>query len=661
MRKRLILYAIIFILAVVGIKAADVSIRYDVSILDYLKYSQPLNDEERAYLKSEHLNYGIDVNNAPFVFIDPDTGNTAGIVVDYFNQLAVSLETNMQSTAYDSYNLAVRLNTGDVDMAVLNRTSINNSVFDFTQTLYTEKSKILVDGESPYETINDIRDISIAVISGSAAHHAANEYLTESRNIHLVLTDSLEESFTLLGLGKVDAIIGDEARISYHLNQALRSNRFKFIEGAISEEDVAIAVPRDNRILLSILNKGILIMKRNDQYSHINSKWFGSFIPEINESTGTDLTGNLASLAVIVFGLFFIWNKSVANKVNVRTRELKESRQNLRDLIDSLNEGIMVSDSGGKILAVNRVLIDLLGLEYTDMVDHHISEFPGIEPFLKRANDQEAFFYGGRYYLVYSRKLSDDSNNDILLIDDYTERQKYESLNRQEAKMIAVGELTAGLAHEIRNPLGLIKNYLFLLKKKISGENETHAVNVMDDSVNRINRLIENMLGFSRLSMDEASYIDIRDSVTSAMELEKGALEKREIELYLDFDYPENKKIKINEDVLKLCLVNLTKNSLDAFEETERTGKKICIRLWKKPGRLLMDFEDNAGGIPRDKLDKIFDPFFTTKDNGTGLGLYILQSELRKIGGSLTVDSTEGLGTAFHLELPAEEDISYEG
>ncbi len=660
MRKRLIIYAIIFILAVVGIKAADVTIRYDVNILDYLKYSRQLNQEERAYLKSEALNYGIDMNNAPFAFIDPETGNSAGIVVDYFNQLAVSLETDMQSTAYDSYNLAVRLNTGDVDMAVLNRTPINNSVFDFTQTLYTEKSKILVDGESPYETIDDIRDISIAVISGSAAHHAANEYLTESRNIHLVLTDSLEESFSLLGLGRVDAIIGDEARISYHLNQALRSNRFKFVEGSISEEDVAIAVPRDNKILLSILNKGILIMKRNDQYSHINSKWFGSFIPEINESTGTGLAGNLGSLAVIVFGLFFIWNKSVANKVNVRTRELKESRQNLRDLIDSLNVGIMVTDSEGRIQAVNRVLIDLLGLEYTDMVDHDRSEFKGLEPFIRRANEPEAFFHNGRYYLVYSRKLSDDSNNDLLLIDDYTDRHRYESLNRQEAKMIAVGELTAGLAHEIRNPLGLIKSYLFLLKKKISGESEDHAVQVMDDSVNRINRLIENMLGFSKLSMEEAEYTDVKESVTSAMGLEKDALDKRDISLQMEFDLPEE-NIRINEDVLKLCLVNLTKNSMDAFEETERENKRIAVRLKTAGGMLTMDFTDNACGIPREKLDQIFDPFFTTKDNGTGLGLYILQSELRKIGGSLTVDSTQGQGTVFHMELPLEEEISHEG
>ncbi|MBQ6089364.1 MAG: GHKL domain-containing protein, partial [Firmicutes bacterium] len=193
-----------------------------------------------------------------------------------------------------------------------------------------------------------------------------------------------------------------------------------------------------------------------------------------------------------------------------------------------------------------------------------------------------------------------------------------------------VGELTAGLAHEIRNPLGLIKNYLFLLKKKITGEKENHAVEVMDDSV------------------------------TSAMDLEKDTMDKRNIGLELDFGNAAGKKLKINDDVLKLCLINLTKNSLDAFEECDKETKHIRLKFSKASGRLKMDFEDNASGIPRDKLDQIFDPFFTTKDNGTGLGLYILQSEVMKIGGNLTVESVPGEGTVFHLELPIEEEMKDE-
>ena len=656
MRRRLIIYAIFFILVILAVQCVDVITRFDVGIFDYIRYSAPITSDEAELLKSRDMDFGIDTANSPYSFTADDTGQPTGIIVDYFNQLAVALETDMHPVGSNSFNLPLELKSGKTDMAVLNRNDMNNSVFSFTQTLYKERSKVLVDGESSYENISDIRDISIAVISGSAAHHAANKFFTESNNVDIVLTDSLDESFTLLGLGQVDAIIGDEAKISYHLNQALRSNRFKFVEGSVSEEDVAIAVNPEDEELLDILNKGILVMKKNDQYSHINSKWFGSFIPEINESTASGRTANLLSVTIVLFGIFFLWNKSVANKVNVRTMELNESRQDLRDMIDSLDMGIMVSDSRGRVVAVNRALNFILGTEYSDLLDKKREEIGELRPFLERENMQDAFFYNGKYYLVYSKKLNRDSTSDILLIEDYTDRQNYESLNRQEAKMIAVGELTAGLAHEIRNPLGLIKSYLFLLRKKIEGDSEKHAMEVMDDSVNRINSLIENMLGFSRLSMEEAKYVDIGQSVSSVVALEKDNMDKHQIRLNMDIGPGADGQLKINEDVLRLCIVNLTNNSLDAFRECDKEDKTINIRADSDGERLKIVFEDNATGIPREKLDMIFDPFYTTKDNGTGLGLYILQSEIRKIGGSLTVDSEEGRGTAFEVILPVEKE-----
>ena len=85
MRRRLIIYATFFILIIVGIKAMDVAVRYDMSFLDYLKFSAPLTDEEKSYLRSAPLKYGIDVSNAPFAFIDDEMGQNAGIIVDYFN------------------------------------------------------------------------------------------------------------------------------------------------------------------------------------------------------------------------------------------------------------------------------------------------------------------------------------------------------------------------------------------------------------------------------------------------------------------------------------------------------------------------------------------------------------------------------------------------
>ncbi len=652
MRKRLLLYAIIFTLIIGSVKILDIVYRYDIGIYDYIKYSMPLTPDEKEYLKKNKINYGITINDAPFAFVAQNSVQNTGILVDYFNQLSVSLECEFRPVVYDKYNLAIKLKNGGMDCSVLNMNRINTSVFLFTQRLYTERSKILVVGESKYLNISEVTGLKIAVVSGSTAHHEANIYFRNRKEVKLVLVGSLDDCFAALEKGEVDAIIGDEAKISYQLNQALRSNRYKFLEGSIAEEDVAVAVNMEQEMLFNILNKGILEMKKNNQYSHINSKWFGSFIPETDEFTEGVNTANIISLIILIFGGFFIWNKSVADEVNIKTRELKESRQELRNLVDSLSDGIAVADCNKNILAANRTIADIIGIPITELVGKNTDEILGLEPFLLHANEPKAFGFGDKSYLVTITGVNESSSSRLIIIKDDTERQKHERLNRQEAKMIAVGELSAGLAHEIRNPLGLIKSYIYVLKKKIDGAAAEHAIEVMDDSVDRINHLIENLLGFSRLSRDEAVETDIIKSIQSIMELERKDIEKRNIGLEIEVSAVGHRTVRVHEDLLKLCMVNLINNALDAFELTDRADKRIIIRAKTDERWLELEFIDNACGIPEDKLEDIFNPFFTTKDSGTGLGLYIMQSELIEIGGAISVKSKEGRGTEFFVRFP---------
>lgn len=654
MRKRLLMYALLFTSFVLAVKMADIIIRYDIGIFDYIKYSMPLSADEKRYLQKNVIRYGIDVNDPPFAFVSGDLEQNTGIMVDYFNQLSIVLEAEFRPVLYNSYNLAVKLQTGSIDCSVLNMTNINKSVFSFTQPLYTEKSKILVDGESSCNSISDVSNMNIAVISGSTAHHAANEFFRERSNVNLVLTADLDESFRLFGLGEVDAIIGDEAKLSYHLNQALRANRFRFLDGSISEEDVAVAVNADQKVLFNILNKGILEMKKNNEYSHINSKWFGSFIPETDESSDGGNTANLVSMIIVFFAVFFIWNKSVANQVKIKTRQLKTSRQELRELIDSLKDGILLSDQEGHILAANKTFAGIIGIPFSDMLEKRVDEIEQLEPFLQYANSPEVFYLNNRYYLVYTRDLNEASNDNLILIKDYTERQKLERLNRQEAKMIAVGELSAGLAHEIRNPLGLIKNYLYVMKKRVDDESGFHALEVMNESVDRINLLIENLLGFSRLSSDKTTCIDVKKLLYSMTELTKKELENAGIRLDIDASGVDSEFLRVNGDILKLCIVNLTNNSFDAFSGFERNDKRILIKAANDRDNLYISFCDNAVGIERDALETVFNPFYTTKENGTGLGLYILQSEVGKTGGSISAESYPKKGTTFNITLPIE-------
>ena len=656
MKKKLAVACAIFLVCAFAVKAIDIKTKYDMYIWDYIRYSMPLTEEEKEFLNSNKIKYGIATENPPFAFATEESEQGAGMLKDCFAQISVMLETEFTPVLYDKYYLALELKREEIDAAAINKTPVNESVFLFTQALYVERSKILVNEESEFRSIDDVRDISIAVTAGSTAHHEANSFFEEDKNVDLILTQNLDESLRLFGMKEVDAIIGDEFMISYYLNRNVKDSHFRFLDGALSEEEIGVAVNKDQKILYSILNKGILEIKKDGQYAHIYSKWFGNFMPEISNFSASDHIADMVILMIALSYVFVFWNMTVRDKVNIRTRELKESRVELYNIVNSLYDGIIVTDSKGEIQVCNGAALEILKTDNEHIAGRSVHEVDGIKPFLAHVDQQDAFKLGGKYYLVSDRELKGTSGKRMFVIEDYTARYKYESLTRQEAKMIAVGELSAGLAHEIRNPLGIIKNYIYIIKKKMSGSVEKYAADAIDNSVDRINVLIENLLSFSRLSRENAGTADVKELLSQIVALERKRLEKNNIKIEVNIWDNENHGLYINEDVFRLAVVNLINNSVDALNEADKEDKKIFIDIRRADGKLFIDFKDNGKGIPKGNIEEIFNPFFTTKETGTGLGLYIVASEIREAGGSIMADSIEGVSTSFHIVLPAEKE-----
>jgi signal transduction histidine kinase len=223
---------------------------------------------------------------------------------------------------------------------------------------------------------------------------------------------------------------------------------------------------------------------------------------------------------------------------------------------------------------------------------------------------------------------------------------------RQEAKMVAVGQLSAGLAHEIRNPLGLIKSYSYILENHKLNDICKHAVSVINDSVNRINNLIENLLRFSKLSNDEIKLVDIEKFLNSIVELEKKNLKDRDINIVVNIEGQSSKDVLINEEVLRMVLLNLINNSVDSLQEINKKDKNINLSIKMAEDNLIIRISDNGSGIDKSRIESIFDPFYSTKEKGTGLGLYILSTEITNNNGKISVESSKGQGTTFIVELP---------
>lgn len=219
--------------------------------------------------------------------------------------------------------------------------------------------------------------------------------------------------------------------------------------------------------------------------------------------------------------------------------------------------------------------------------------------------------------------------------------------------MIAVGQLMAGLAHEIRNPLGLIKSYSFVLNKYCENDLEKHALGVINSSVGRINGFIENLLNFSRLTNDEKQVTTIKTLIDEIIELENKTFKQNGIKIALNYDEGSEDNIMVNTDVIKLSLLNLLNNGIEAFE-SGATDKNISISSKIEDNILHLNVTDNGCGIAPENLEHVFNPFYTTKSFGNGLGLYIVSSELAKINGKINVKSEAGSGTSFELTIPID-------
>jgi signal transduction histidine kinase len=223
----------------------------------------------------------------------------------------------------------------------------------------------------------------------------------------------------------------------------------------------------------------------------------------------------------------------------------------------------------------------------------------------------------------------------------------------QSEKMAMVGKLAAGVAHSIRNPLTSVKMRLFSLGRTLDFSPTQHEdFEVISEEIRHIDTIVGNFLEYSRPPKLTMQKISPSDVVDNALQLLRHRLESYNVEVKLKRPRPLP-EVWADPDQLKEVLVNLLTNACEAMG----TGGSIILRegetFLQSIGQVVtIQVSDNGPGIPESVQDKIFQPFFSTKEEGTGLGLSIAARILGEHGGWLDLESREGLGTTFTLNLP---------
>jgi histidine kinase len=262
---------------------------------------------------------------------------------------------------------------------------------------------------------------------------------------------------------------------------------------------------------------------------------------------------------------------------------------------------------------------------------------------------------------------SEFSGHEVLLVttSDITQRLEAEQQLIQASKMATLGEMATGVAHELNQPLSVIKTASSFFIKKINNHEPIQEdildtmLTKVDSNVDRATKIINHMRQFARKSEMEMEKVYVNEILENAFEIFSQQLKVRGIEVVRDM-HPDLPKIQADPSRLEQVFINLLLNARDAIEEKHAggisydDGEKITLRTFMDQKQVVVEVCDTGAGIPKHIMEKIFEPFFTTKEvgKGTGLGLSISYGIIKDCGGEITAYASDDQGTCFRIKFP---------
>jgi PAS domain S-box-containing protein len=237
----------------------------------------------------------------------------------------------------------------------------------------------------------------------------------------------------------------------------------------------------------------------------------------------------------------------------------------------------------------------------------------------------------------------------LTIRNDITDRKQTEEMLHRQDKLAAVGQLAAGVAHEIRNPLTSMKGYAEFLQLDEQDPERLEFLNIILDEIERVNMIVEDFMVLAKpksVHLEEKNVVPVIQNVVSLLNFEA---RKKNVHLYFDCRQ-EIIQIECDENRLKQVFLNFIKNGIEAMPN----GGDLHVKVNIENGNVQIAIQDTGIGIPEEKLRKLGEPFFTTKKNGNGLGLMVSFKIIENHNGKVFVESEPNKGTTFNIVLPAK-------
>ena len=402
------------------------------------------------------------------------------------------------------------------------------------------------------------------------------------------------------------------------------------------------------------------------------------------------MEGAFILAATIVLALFIgierVWLRILEDKVREKTvdleayaGELRRSEARFRSLIESADDMIYTLDRNCNMVSVNQYYTRFTGQQPAAVIGRRVTDLIEYRPPAKvpqivqrvlataqTIDQEEQVKIGGKEYWLdtkYKPIPSAGSQSEAVLVisRDITEHKNIETQLFHAEKLASLGSLSAGVAHEINNPIAIILGFTEVLSERFPEESkEKEILKAIERQGNNCKRIVENLLAFARLPQKTATESDVLQDLQRVIHVVANTLLTRKIELRTDIaeDLP---RVRGDGPQLEQVFLNIINNAVAAMEN----GGMLTVAVSHSGGTVRVAFKDTGQGIPPEIRDKIFEPFFTTKKvgEGTGLGLSVSYGIVKKFGGDIRVESqteepgTEP-GTTFTVLLPVADDTT---
>ena len=340
----------------------------------------------------------------------------------------------------------------------------------------------------------------------------------------------------------------------------------------------------------------------------------------------------------------------------------------LEQIFSNSHLGLILLDQRGHIVRLTKAAAKILGREVEELTGEnifqlfsHLSEdrslvtqslFQG-----SPIRNKTLTWYNGKIHyelLIDGFPLIDEEGvqqGAYLFIKDVTNVRSLENRIHRSEQLAMIGQMAAGTAHEIRNPLTSIRGFLQILNKTLMEkqmEKEVEYTKIMLDEIDRINQLVGEFLLLSKTREVRLETVDIGQLFEQFLPIIKNEALLHNIEVVTS-SFEGLPPVRGDKELLKQVFLNICKNGIEAMGDSGTLY--ISHHLLEDEQMISIDIRDTGPGIPPYVIDKIFEPFFTTKEEGTGLGLSVCQRIIHDLGGKIQV-SSKGYGTTFHVCIP---------